>query len=251
MAYITPQPRSDGAVIDASIWNQDIRANMLAMAPDIFTTAGDISYATAANAMTRLGIGSALMTLIANSGATAPEWGFTHGALADASAGGGGVASFDITSINQSFRHLLIMGSLQSDVNATNDYCKIQLNGVTATTNYHREQLTITNTSVGAAGVTGTDPAAGYIAAPGSSAGRHTNTKGPFVIFIPDYTEATCPRNIITLSGHASSGTVAEFVLLISVGTLNVAGAITQVTIDQTTGSNFTEGSRVTVMGLS
>ena len=48
---------------------------------DIATTAGDILYATAADTLTRLGIGTAGQVLKVNSGATAPEW-------AAASAGG-------------------------------------------------------------------------------------------------------------------------------------------------------------------
>jgi hypothetical protein len=47
---------------------------------DIVTTAGDILYATAADTITRLGIGTAGQVLTVNSGATAPEW---------AAAGGG------------------------------------------------------------------------------------------------------------------------------------------------------------------
>jgi hypothetical protein len=42
---------------------------------DVVTTAGDILYATAADTITRLGIGTAGQVLKVNSGATAPEWG--------------------------------------------------------------------------------------------------------------------------------------------------------------------------------
>ncbi len=48
---------------------------------DVVTTAGDLLYATAADTVTRLGIGTAGQVLKVNSGATAPEWG---------AAGGGG-----------------------------------------------------------------------------------------------------------------------------------------------------------------
>ena len=41
---------------------------------DLVTTAGDIVYGTAADTMTRLGIGTANQVLRVNSGATAPEW---------------------------------------------------------------------------------------------------------------------------------------------------------------------------------
>jgi hypothetical protein len=42
---------------------------------DVVTTAGDLLYATAADTVTRLGIGTAGQVLKVNSGATAPEWG--------------------------------------------------------------------------------------------------------------------------------------------------------------------------------
>jgi hypothetical protein len=41
---------------------------------DVVTTAGDLIYGTAADAVTRLGIGTAGQVLTVNSGATAPEW---------------------------------------------------------------------------------------------------------------------------------------------------------------------------------
>jgi len=41
---------------------------------DVVTTAGDLIYATAADTVTRLGIGTAGQVLKVNSGATAPEW---------------------------------------------------------------------------------------------------------------------------------------------------------------------------------
>lgn len=47
---------------------------------DVVTTAGDILYATAADTLTRLGIGTAGQVLKVNSGATAPEWGAAGGA---------------------------------------------------------------------------------------------------------------------------------------------------------------------------
>jgi hypothetical protein len=50
---------------------------------DVVTTAGDLLYATAADTVTRLGIGTAGQILRVNSGATAPEWA--------AAAGGGKV----------------------------------------------------------------------------------------------------------------------------------------------------------------
>jgi hypothetical protein len=46
---------------------------------DVVTTAGDLIYGTGADAVTRLGIGTAGQVLKVNSGATAPEWGAAAG----------------------------------------------------------------------------------------------------------------------------------------------------------------------------
>ena len=46
---------------------------------DVVTTAGDLLYATAADTVTRLGIGTAGQVLKVNSGATAPEWAAASG----------------------------------------------------------------------------------------------------------------------------------------------------------------------------
>lgn len=58
----------------AAHWNQDVVANTQASVPDVFTTAGDIAYATAADTVARLGIGVKGKLLVVNSAATAPEW---------------------------------------------------------------------------------------------------------------------------------------------------------------------------------
>lgn len=77
MAWTTPADYTTGQVITATIWNNLIGAsgNIIETAGGKVTTAGDIVYGTAANAVSRLGIGSASNVLKTNSGATAPEWG--------------------------------------------------------------------------------------------------------------------------------------------------------------------------------
>ena len=78
MAWTTPVDYSTGQVITAAIWNDLIGAggNIDETAPAKVTTAGDLIYGTGANAISRLGVGSAANQLLkVNSGATAPEWG--------------------------------------------------------------------------------------------------------------------------------------------------------------------------------
>tara|TARA_Y100000310_G_scaffold143172_1_gene142591 strand:+ start:187 stop:810 length:624 start_codon:yes stop_codon:yes gene_type:complete len=75
MAWTAPRTWSAGEVVTAALLNTHIRDNQLVTGAAKVTTAGDITYATAANALARLGIGSAGQALLTNSGATAPEWG--------------------------------------------------------------------------------------------------------------------------------------------------------------------------------
>lgn len=76
MAWTTPVDYSTGQVITAAIWNNLIGSggNIDETAPAKVTTAGDLVYGTGANAIARLGVGSANQVLKVNSGATAPEW---------------------------------------------------------------------------------------------------------------------------------------------------------------------------------
>ena len=76
MAWTTPVDYSTGQVITAAIWTGLIGSggNIDETAPAKVTTAGDLVYGTGANAIARLGVGSANQVLKVNSGATAPEW---------------------------------------------------------------------------------------------------------------------------------------------------------------------------------
>ena len=66
-------------VADSSVSPQGLKWAVDPVA-DVVTTAGDLLYATAADTVTRLGIGTAGQVLKVNSGATAPEWGAAGGA---------------------------------------------------------------------------------------------------------------------------------------------------------------------------
>jgi len=63
-----------GETVTASTLNGATYYNWLVSAVGVVTTAGDVAYATAANALARLGIGAAGDLCVPNAGATAPEW---------------------------------------------------------------------------------------------------------------------------------------------------------------------------------
>jgi hypothetical protein len=74
MAYgITPKV-AFGDLWTAAQHNAFIKDNFAAAIPDIFTTVGDMAYASVADAAARLAIGTNNQAFCVNSGATAPEW---------------------------------------------------------------------------------------------------------------------------------------------------------------------------------
>lgn len=77
MAWTSISTLSSGHTVLDTEWNALVN-NILESAAAKVTTAGDIVYATGANALARLPIGTAGQHLQVNSGATAPEWATTH-----------------------------------------------------------------------------------------------------------------------------------------------------------------------------
>jgi len=75
MSYNAVPTVSTGDTWSAANHNTYIRDNFSAGVPDIFTAAGDIVYATAANAATTLAIGTPGYSLIVNPAGDAPVWG--------------------------------------------------------------------------------------------------------------------------------------------------------------------------------
>jgi len=72
MAWTAPRTWTTGELVTAAFLNTHVRDNLLETAPAKVTTAGDLVYATAANTLTRLAIGSA--TTVLHGGASAPIW---------------------------------------------------------------------------------------------------------------------------------------------------------------------------------
>ena len=75
-----------GDVLSTTMWNNYMGASGSIMETGVakVTTAGDLIYATGANAVARLAKGTARQVLAMNSGATAPEWQNSPQSLLDA-----------------------------------------------------------------------------------------------------------------------------------------------------------------------
>lgn len=82
MAWTNPSDKITGDVVTAAIWNASLGAtgNMAQTAAAKVTTAGDIVYATAANTLARLGIGSSAQVLTVSGGV--PAWASAAGGFA-------------------------------------------------------------------------------------------------------------------------------------------------------------------------
>lgn len=74
MAWTSPSDKTTGDVVTAAIWNAQLgtTGNMAQTAPAKVTTAGDMVYATGANTLTRLAIGSTGDLLTVSGGV--PAW---------------------------------------------------------------------------------------------------------------------------------------------------------------------------------
>ena len=77
MAWTAPRTWVTGETVTAALFNTHVRDNLLQTATAKVTTAGDITYATAATALARLGVGTNAQFL--RGGASAPEWSSTLG----------------------------------------------------------------------------------------------------------------------------------------------------------------------------
>ena len=75
MAWVTPLTWVVDQIVNAANLNEQIKDNMNETAPGKAAAAGDVFYATAANAIAARPKGLAGQSLIMNAGATAPIWG--------------------------------------------------------------------------------------------------------------------------------------------------------------------------------
>jgi hypothetical protein len=73
MAYTAIPSVVTGQTYPASAYNTYLKGNLDALW--VYTTQGDIVYASSSSALQRLGLGTAGQVLRVNAGATAPEWG--------------------------------------------------------------------------------------------------------------------------------------------------------------------------------
>lgn len=151
-------------------------------------------------------------------------------------------ASFDITSISGSYRHLLLNTFLRNDQAVTIADYSIRINNDTTASAHACQRLVASNVTVSTANATATSAAVG--GAPGNSTGAGIFSCG--LLLIPNYTDTSNHTAGISLNYTNASGPG----WLGAAGMdWNGSGAVTRITVLPAAG-NFVAGSSCTLYGL-
>lgn len=185
-----------GELVTVSMMNEQIRDNGNAIW--VGTTAGDMDYYTGATNKARLGIGTAGQVLTVNPGATAPEWSGGGMSLIETKLLGAPAASFDFTSIPQTFSHLKIILHVRSnDTGLAYRVLSAILNndsGANYDYRYISTTLGASTANIGQAqGVTSL-----YFGNLVPTALATSGMAGSFEISIPNYSGTTFRKNVIS-----------------------------------------------------
>ena len=168
---------------------------------DVVTTAGDLLYATAADTVTRLGIGTAGQVLKVNSGATAPEWGaVAAGGMTLINTGGTTLsgASTTISSIPGTYKELVIF----IDSPYSSDAYKILIRPNNNSTAADYQQIVARGT--GATDNTFVDNSTAGVDTSGYNM-RATDVSQMIYAIIPNYASTTAKKVINVFSGFENS----------------------------------------------
>lgn len=234
-----------GQVLSALELNVYLRDNLNTTAPALVTTGGDLIYATGANTLSRLGIGTAFQALRVNSSAVAPEWASPIGNLITSSSPAGNSAAFSgITSI---YKHLLFKCYVRTAVASLSDGFEMHIN-TDAGANYYYQYLL----SDGAAA----ELAAEVLGATSYFAGNVDGNTAPANLFssydlkLYNYANSTTNK-VLTSYGQFKFGTATGGIQgFIIHGFWNSIVPISRVDLFTNSTSNYSAGTRVDLYGL-
>lgn len=126
---------------------------------DVVTTAGDLIYGTGADAVTRLGIGTAGQVLHVNSGATAPEWKTLSGAalvkIGGSTVSGVTSATYDNVFSATYCAYKIVLSNNFTVNGAGNPQFFLRASGTNSTTNYRTAGFDTFSFSTGYSGTSG------------------------------------------------------------------------------------------------
>ena len=209
----------------------------------IWDAAGDLVIGTGANSGDRLAIGTANQILRVNSTATAPEWA-NGGMIQISDTTLSGTGTFDLTSIPQTYTHLIVQGILQpNNAVGADPRVRMAFNADTTWGNY-----TGARTYWGSGAGSGAE-GAGAIGPITAAAGIVANLGTYIWIWIPWYRSTAFKKVAWSKSVvfYAAGSYVQEFYSVWA--TYNTA--ISRITLDvNEAGNQFAIGSRVTLHGI-
>lgn len=217
----------------------------------IWNAAGDIAYATGADAATVLSIGSAFRTIRSTSGATAPEWVGGLGLIGDSGALAASATTIDFSNIPSGYSHIIGIAYARANSATTTTGFRMRVNNVSAASSYDQHGFTDISTVVaGFASAAQTEIYLGEI--PDSSASANIFGGGFFVI--PHYAGSANRKEVVGLTGAfaTESAVTTNWTIAVVQGKNRANTAITQLTFGcGTFGTTaFAIGTRITLYGL-
>lgn len=203
---------------------------------DVVTTAGDLIYGTAADTVTRLGIGTAGQVLTVNAGATAPQWTTVNvNAQTSLATGSFAVGTTNITSISGSYNDLiLICNNFDPATDAA--YQTIRFNADTGS-NYYSAAFGST-----------TGVAAATFGAVGAEVDNTATSRTYTWIYIPQYANTSNHKFYYAFSGGVNATTTSQRSFFSYMGLWSSTAAITQINLLASSGN--TDAGTYTLLGV-
>jgi len=159
----------------------------------------------------------------------------------------GNATTIDITDIQQTYKHLIIMYSLRTDRSATSDGLGMRLNNDSDSVYTWTLFTAYGNSTAGTQENSVAQWKAGTITAASSASGLF----GIGNIFISDYTHASKKHGFCSVASWTNGLASNAIQLNNYAGLHNVAEAVTRITCFPYIGTNFVSGARLTLYGVN
>ena len=241
MAWVTPSSRSTGDLITAAIWNADVVANPIAIAP---ITKGDL-VAGDDSAPAKLTVGGDGGRLEADSGeATGLKW--VGGPLIDSQVLAGAEATITFANIPGTYRSLELHIYARSSAAATNAEVLLTFNDDTGN-NYDRVVANIRESD----SFTVTEALAGANISLGSIA-SNTSPADAFdlvIVTIPNYAGAVGEKVLRAVSSNKRAESNTNIFISHGIGWWRSTAAITEIDLALSAG-DFMIGSSFSLYGM-
>lgn len=165
---------------------------------------------------------------------------------------GGSVANATISSIPATYKHLLLLMELRTDVAATTDNIVVRFNADATVGNYFSQFGFVSNATLTAAENLGTVYGGCLIGSVAAGNTAPASTNGFAAIYIANYASATLQRMLSYQGGVRGAATTGTLRAASGAGWwINAAAAISSITILPNGGTNLVANSAYTLYGLN